>query len=179
MMLNVSAPDASAKPCRCGAGASKAKDKSSCVGIRCKCAQAGNSCRDCHCLNCANPFGQREDKSANTGPVTPRKRRRHSKAYHQTDLQFVTQSREEIPGWKWDFFEKILLLELTRENLDNGDLDVVGLCDVVSRLRQGLLKNKLIHDRGVEEVRKQIFAAVGVDRTYQTQLKEQLRMNCT
>ena len=98
MMLNVSAPDASAKPCRCGAGASKAKDKSSCVGIRCKCAQAGNSCRDCHCLNCANPFGQREDKSANTGPVTPRKRRRHSKAYHQTDLQFVTQSREAGVG---------------------------------------------------------------------------------
>ena len=64
-------------------------------------------------------------------------------------------------------------------NLDNGDLDVIGLCDVVARLRQGLLKDKLPHARGVEEVRKQIFAAVGTDKAYQTQLKQQLRMNCT
>ena len=49
------------------------------------------------------------------------------------------------------------------------------LCDILTKLRQGQLKDKLPHNR---EVRKQILGAVGVDSAFQILLKEQLRMNC-
>ena len=73
--------------------------------------------------------------------------------------------------------EKILLLELTRDILDCGELDVLELCGIVSKLRQDRLKAKIIHNRDAKEVRKQIFAALGTDSAYKTLLKEQLRMN--
>ena len=160
------------KPCRCGNGASKQKNSASCIGTRCKCSASGNSCENCLCLNCGNPFGKREIKS-NSGRTTPRKRRKHSKGHHPTDLQFVSKSTEEMPCWNWDLYEKILLLELTRDSLENGDLDLIGLSDILTKLRQGQLKDKLPHNRNVEEVRKQILGAVGVDSAFQILLKEQ------
>ena len=176
---HLSDPDATRKPCRCGTGASKAKDSSSCVGIKCKCSASGNSCENCRCLNCANPFGKRVEKSPSSRATISRKRRRHFRSNPKTDLQFLSKStKEEMPRWDWELFEKILLIELTRENLESGDLDVIGLCEVISKLRQGLLRDKLVHDRNVEEIRKQIFAAVGIDSAYKTQLREQLRINC-
>ena len=170
-------PTVSIKPCRCGTGAAKGTNQSSCVGIKCKCSASGNSCKNCNCKNCANPFGQRETKSISSGVPSPRKRRRHIHSLQKTDLQFLQASTEETPKWNWELFERILLLELTRDILDRGELDIMGLSEIMSKLREDQLKDKVMHFRDSKEVRKQIFAAIGTDSAYKILLKEQLRMN--
>ena len=75
--------------------------------------------------------------------------------------------------------EQILLLELTRAFLLVDKFDIQEICDLISKLREGRLKDKSIQRRSAKEISKQIFSAVATDGAFQKLLKEQLRMNCT
>ena len=97
--------------CRCGRGGAHDKTKEFChtYASRCKCFQSLGGCNDgCHCVNCANPYGQ---KNCETADKPERKRKR----YHNTpksSLEFMQKKGEPLAPVKWTDYEHFILQQI-------------------------------------------------------------------
>lgn len=112
-----------AKSCCCGVNQKLSKDSckpSPFYTSRCKCFKQSQPCSSlCHCKNCLNPYGRKEERIP---PRNSRKKRRHECQVDIPDSKRFAESRgESISMSTWSDFEALVLSEVVKHFSENEE----------------------------------------------------------